>query len=107
MLPHLRKHPVGQILSQAAMGSLPSDEELDELRIPAERRHSLAVAAAAVAAASRSGDKQQARTLAEEQAAALIDALPESRQDPDYLRRREAEAMPTDPRGLASRVPYR
>lgn len=98
----LRRHPVTELLVQAAGGNLPTEADLDELRLPQEPRREVADAAALAAAAKAGGENQEARAIAREAAARIVNALPPEMQDPDYLK--EPEPDVTNPADLAAQV---
>jgi hypothetical protein len=98
----IRRHPIAQLLSDAASGALPTDSDLDALKPPDTARTQVADAASLAAAASASGDKQEARNIAGEAADRIIRGLPPELQDPDYLKAPEVDV--SDPEGLADMV---
>jgi hypothetical protein len=100
----LRAHPIYSVLNdQAARGYVPTEQELDELRLPPEHRRKVG-AACKVAAAIRAGGEHAAATQSARDAAlAIVSDLPPELQRPDYLR--PPDPTPDDPRGLADQVP--
>lgn len=100
----LRRHPVTQLLRAAALGEIPSDEDLDALELPQADRRRVDDAAVVIAATKASGENAKARQLAEEAAEEIVNSLPADLVDPDYLKSDPDEHV-TDPAQLAARVP--
>ncbi len=97
----IRKHPVGQMLSHAAAGELPTERELDRLELPPEARRKVFDAALVTVGIQAGGENQAARNHAEDQAERIIAGLDPAKQHPDYL---AVDDSPDDPEGLASMV---
>lgn len=97
-----RRHPVAQLLSAAAQGGLPSQPELDELRLSPGDRRKVEEAAKVAAAHKAEGSNKAARDAARESATRIVAELPGEQQSPDYLR--PPDNQPDDPEALAARV---
>lgn len=101
----LRRHPVTQLLSHAAMGELPSERELDALQLPPATRRKVSEAATVVVGIKTGGANKQARDHAQDRADQIVAGLPGEYRDPDYLK--PADETPDDPAGLADLVARR
>lgn len=97
-----RRHPVGRLLNDAALGHVPAADELDALGLSPGTRREVAEHARQAVAIKADGRNLEARRYAAEHAQNLIDELPEEQQDPDYLK--PPDDSPTDPASLAAQV---
>lgn len=97
-----KKHPVTRTLKSAAFGDLPTEKELDRLELPPDVRRKVFDAALVTVGIKAGGENQAARIHAHDQAARIVDSLPDQLKRPDYLR--EEDDTPDDPRALADRV---
>jgi hypothetical protein len=86
--PEFRRHPVTSTLRDAASGGVPTEAELDALKLPAAVRRQVGDAAAKAAAMRLAGQN--------------VDGLAPEFQDPDY--RRPPEPDTYDPGELAESV---
>ena len=69
---------VSELLMEAAEGSLPTEVELDGLRLPQDARREVADAAALAAAAKAGGETAEGHRIADEAANRIVNALPQS-----------------------------
>lgn len=97
-----RNHPVRQLLDAAALGQIPSEPELDALRLAPDKRRKVADAAVNAAAAKAVGENREATRLARDSADQIVAGLPPELRNPDYLR--PADTEPDDPESLAAQV---
>jgi hypothetical protein len=100
--PEFRRHPVTSTLRDAASGGVPTEAELDALKLPAAVRRQVGDAAAKAAAMRLAGQNADARDYANERATLIVDGLAPEFQDPDY--RRPPEPDTYDPGELAESV---
>lgn len=100
----LMRHPVWQLVTAAAHGDrqLPTQAQLDALKLTAEKRRLVAEACEKAAAVKATGHNADARREARAAAAEIVGGLPDEQRSPDYLRPPEPE--PTDPAALAAQV---
>lgn len=97
------KHPVyTRVLRQAAFGDLPTELELDALKLPPALRRRVASEALKIAEFRAGGEHAVAQREAKEQAAGLVGELPPELQRSDYLREPDPET--DDPAALAAQV---
>jgi hypothetical protein len=99
--PQTRKHPVGQLLSHAAAGELPTERDLDRLELSPAARRRVADAALVAVGIQAGGENHAARNHAADQAERIIGDLTPEKQSPNYL---EVDDSPDDPAGLAEQV---
>lgn len=102
-----RRHPVVAAVWHATNGrrALPSEPELDALRLSPGIRRQVQKACAEVAELHEAGLNQKARSLAEERAGEILDALPpEIADNNEYLRPAEDPLTEYDPATLAAAV---
>lgn len=105
-----RKHPVAEMIRTAAYGGgrgLPTQRELDALKLSPSSRASVETACKDVAKIHDTGMHQDAWMAAEERAGLIIDALPERQQADDCIAREApgSEALvPNHPAALARLV---
>lgn len=99
-----RSHPIGQMLSYAALGQAPTDAELAALKVSPSKRQRIADVARDAVALKRAGQHGDARRLVAEHAQNIIAELPEPQQDPAYLKPRSGPDESFDPVELAARV---
>lgn len=97
-------HPVRQFLRDCTSGgqSAPTKEAFDALGLPAAARARVEKAVADARELQAAGENQQARELADAQAEAVWEQLPDELRSADYLEK--PDDVPTDPAGLAGRV---
>jgi len=106
-----RQHPIREMIRVAAYDgarALPSDAELDALKLPPAARKAVLEHCREVAAMNDRGTHAAAWVRADELAAGLIDSLPDELADPDEFERRLRPPDTTvglSPRELAALVP--
>jgi hypothetical protein len=99
-------HPVRQAIHEAAFhgeGAIPSQAELDRLKLPGVATREVAKAAREAATEHGTGRQAQAWSMGDEAAAKIIDGLAGEQRDPTYLDPPPGPES-TDPRELARGV---
>lgn len=103
-----RQHPLRELVADAAQHGrrgLPSNEDLDALKVNHELRDSVKKACQAVAEVWETGEQRTAWEVGDEKAARLIERLPKAQRSPSYYEPADPHADVTDPRELAALIP--
>lgn len=100
----VRRHPVFKAIRGAAGGVVPTEDDLDQLELPAGDRHSVEKALDEIAAARESGLYQKGHLIATQYAHQITDGLTGDQRKADYLDRPEPDDR--GPAELAEAVSY-
>lgn len=102
-----RAHPVTSTIRDAAYGGrrcLPSETDLDDLRLSPSLRTRVEEACQEVARVHDTGAHQDAWKLGDEKAAAILELVPEKQRAPGFYQQRDPLSDETDPAVLAAAI---